>query len=71
EVAALLSDPGALFLIEPRWWPLIEPHLSGPRPDLIARAEFRYFNYNRGKTETAILYTSDDPRWLPCILPSG
>ncbi|MEM0923903.1 MAG: glycosyl transferase, partial [Pseudomonadota bacterium] len=71
EVAALLSDPGALFLIEPRWWPLIEPHLSGPRPDLIARAEFRYFNYNRGKTETAILYTSEDPRWLPCILPSG
>ncbi|MEM7508517.1 MAG: glycosyltransferase family 39 protein [Pseudomonadota bacterium] len=66
ETAALLSDPGRLFVIEERWWPLIEAELTAPRPDLITRAEISYFNYNRGKTERARLLTHDDPRWQPC-----
>lgn len=65
-VAERLSEPGALLLIEERWWPLIAPSLPDGRPELIPRAELSYFNYNRGKTETATLYTSDDPRWDAC-----
>ncbi|MEM1344560.1 MAG: glycosyltransferase family 39 protein [Pseudomonadota bacterium] len=62
---ALTERPGALVLLEDRWRPLLAEHWQSP-PTLIERARLTYFNYNRGKTETARLVTSTDPRWGPC-----
>ena len=67
EIAEMLrTDTGRLFLIEDRWWPQIERLLPEGRPDLIERGAVTYFNYNRGKSETARLLTDDDPRWEAC-----
>lgn len=66
EVArALTDDPGALVLLERRWLRLLDRHWAS-RPELIERGELRYFNYNRGSFEDAVLVTRDDPRWEPC-----
>ncbi|MEO0620765.1 MAG: glycosyltransferase family 39 protein [Pseudomonadota bacterium] len=62
---ALTEDPGTLMLLERRWLRLMEPYWDGP-PPLIERAELRYFNYNRGSFEDAVLVTPDDPRWAAC-----
>ena len=32
----------------------------------VVRGRVSYFNYNRGRVETAELVTPDDPRWLAC-----
>ncbi len=62
---ALDTDPGALVLLEDRWRPLLMQHwLAEPR--LIERGRLIYFNYNRGKLESAALVTPDDPRWEAC-----
>lgn len=61
--AALRDDPGALVLVEERWRDRIgEAVLAGT----VERARASYFNYNRGKAETAYLITPDDPRWQAC-----
>ncbi|HLS18192.1 MAG TPA: glycosyltransferase family 39 protein, partial [Paracoccaceae bacterium] len=60
---ALRDDPGALVLVEERWRDRIgEEALAGT----VERARTSYFNYNRGKAETAYLITPDDPRWQAC-----
>lgn len=62
-VAALREDPGALVLIESRWRNIVGPDaLEGT----VVRDRLSYFNYNRGKAETADLVTPDDPRWQAC-----
>lgn len=58
---ALANDPGAMVLITKRWERILQDI-----PPSVPRATFRYFNYNRGKTETATLLTRDDPRWSAC-----
>ena len=73
EAARILArEPGALVLVEDRW---LETHLrpawGGDPPDLVARAELSYFNYNRGSFETARLWTREDPRWAPCAAALG
>lgn len=61
--AALRDDPGALVLVEERWRDRIgEEALAGT----VERSRASYFNYNRGKAETAYLITPDDPRWQAC-----
>lgn len=61
--AALRDDPGALVLLEERWRDQIDAEvLAGT----VERARASYFNYNRGRAETAYLITGDDPRWLAC-----
>ncbi|MEM9370387.1 MAG: glycosyltransferase family 39 protein [Pseudomonadota bacterium] len=68
EQTAQLMRDGAhrLFMVEDRWWPLIDPLLPDGRPGLVERGEIRYFNYNRGDYEIARFWTTDDPRWQPC-----
>jgi len=67
EVARILRDePGALVFVEDRWMRHLERAWGGPGPELIARGQLTYFNYNRGSMETARLVTRDDPRWAPC-----
>ena len=63
---ALASDPGAMFLLTDRWREILQDI-----PPSIARAEFTYFNYNRGKTEHALLLTQDHPRWDECQAGEG
>lgn len=61
--AALREDPGALVLVEERWREILgEEAFAGST----VRAQVSYFNYNRGKATTALLLTSDDPRWRAC-----
>ncbi|MEM0988774.1 MAG: glycosyltransferase family 39 protein [Pseudomonadota bacterium] len=62
-MAALAEDPGAMVLIEGRW----QQVLDGSIPPSVVRAEISYFNYNRGKSETAQLLTPDHPRWDACL----
>lgn len=68
EQTAELLRNGAqrTFLIEDRWWPLIDPLLPDGRPELIERDMLTYFNYNRGDYEVARLWTTPDPRWDAC-----
>ncbi|MEM9061231.1 MAG: glycosyltransferase family 39 protein [Pseudomonadota bacterium] len=61
-VPALRHDPGAMVLIESRWRDI----LGDEFPDVVVRGQVTYFNYNRGKFETADLVTQDDLRWEPC-----
>lgn len=63
SVDALASDAGTMVLVEDRWRHVLD---KADLPPLISRGEISYFNYNRGKTETAHLLTPDDPRWVPC-----
>ncbi len=63
SVDALASDPGAMVLVEDRWRYVLE---KADLPPLISRGEITYFNYNRGKRETAHLLTQDNPRWTDC-----
>ncbi|MDT8345648.1 MAG: glycosyltransferase family 39 protein [Thermohalobaculum sp.] len=68
HIAARLRDePGAMALVEDRRRPLLDQALGADAPPLIERAALGYFNYNRGKFETARLLTRDDPRWDACI----
>ncbi len=60
---ALADDAGTMVLIEDRWRYVLD---EADLPPLISRAELSYFNYNRGKRETAHLVTRDDPRWADC-----
>ncbi|MBK0400193.1 glycosyltransferase family 39 protein [Limibaculum sp. M0105] len=64
--ARLAADPGAMVLVEDRWRPTLDKLLGDQAPALVERAAIGYFNYNRGKPETARLLTRDDPRWQPC-----
>jgi 4-amino-4-deoxy-L-arabinose transferase-like glycosyltransferase len=61
-IPALTSDPGAMVLIESRWRDI----LGQKFPDGVVRGTVEYFNYNRGKFETADLVTQDDSRWDAC-----
>ena len=61
-IPALRDDPGAMILIEHRWRTILGDRL----PDGVVRESVKYFNYNRGKFETADLVTQDDPRWEAC-----
>ncbi len=62
-VAALKEDPGAMVLVEDRVRVRLGPEaLAGT----VVRDRVSYFNYNRGKAETAELVTPDDPRWQAC-----
>lgn len=61
-IPALKNDPGAMVLIENRWRDV----LGDSFPEAVVRADITYFNYNRGKYETADLVTQDDPRWDAC-----
>ncbi|MCL5775874.1 glycosyltransferase family 39 protein [Limibaculum sp. FT325] len=67
--ARLVADPGAMALVESRWRPILDDLLGPEAPPLIERAALSYFNYNRGKSETAHLLTRDDPRWAACTPP--
>ena len=60
-VQALATDPGAMILITARWEKIL-----GDLPPSVRRETFRYFNYNRGKSEFATLLTPDDARWNTC-----
>ncbi len=60
---ALANAPGTLVLIEDRWQDILT---GGGKLDAVERASITYFNYNRGKMETARLLTADDPRWASC-----
>ena len=40
--------------------------LGGKFPGGVVRGTVEYFNYNRGKYETADLVTQDHPRWDDC-----
>ena len=62
-IPALKDDPGAMVLIEHRWRTVLGDRF----PDGVVRESVRYFNYNRGKFETADLVTQDDPRWDACV----
>lgn len=61
-IPALRSDPGAMVLIEHRWREILGDRFPGG----VVRDSVHYFNYNRGKFETADLVTQDDPRWDAC-----
>ena len=61
-IPALRDDPGAMVLIEHRWRTILGDRF----PDGVVRESIRYFNYNRGKFETADLVTQDDSRWQAC-----
>lgn len=61
-IPALRNDPGAMVLIEHRWRTILGDRFPGG----VVRESVRYFNYNRGKFETADLVTQDDPRWDAC-----
>lgn len=61
-IPALKDDPGAMVLIEHRWRTILGDRF----PDGVVRETVQYFNYNRGKFETADLVTQDDPRWDDC-----
>ncbi|MEO1457068.1 MAG: hypothetical protein AAFV49_05795, partial [Pseudomonadota bacterium] len=63
---ALAVSPGTLLLLERRWADRLAEARGPDAPALLPRGEARYFNYNRGKPETATLLTVDDPRWAPC-----
>ncbi|MEM6548996.1 MAG: glycosyltransferase family 39 protein [Pseudomonadota bacterium] len=63
---ALETDLGAMALVEDRWRADLDASWSGTPPSLIERGHVFYFNYNRGKTETARLLTPDHPRWNAC-----
>ncbi|MEO0822402.1 MAG: glycosyltransferase family 39 protein [Pseudomonadota bacterium] len=63
---ALAASPGTLLLLERRWADRLAEARGPDAPALLPRGEARYFNYNRGKPETATLLTVDDPRWAPC-----
>ena len=65
-LAAFGTDPGTMVLLEVRWHTI----LGERTPQGVERAVVSYFNYNRGKFETARLVTSDDPRWEACV-PAG
>ncbi len=62
----LRNGDNRVFVIEDRWWPLIDAQLPDGRPELTERAQLSYFNYNRGNYETARLWTNTDPRWDAC-----
>ena len=55
-----------LFLVEDRQWDSMASFLPEGRPNLDERAAISYFNYNRGKSETARLFTPPGARWAPC-----
>ena len=61
-IPALRTDPGAMVLIESRWRGILGDGFPGG----VIRGQVTYFNYNRGKFETADLVTQDDPRWEAC-----
>lgn len=61
-IPALNTDPGAMVLIESRWRGILGDKFPGG----VVRASVDYFNYNRGKYETADLVTQDHPRWDAC-----
>ena len=61
-IPALTDDPGAMVLIEGRW----RERLGEKFPEGVIRGTVAYFNYNRGKYETADLVTQDHPRWNAC-----
>lgn len=63
SVTALAADPGTMVLVEDRWRHALD---KADLPPLVSRGEISYFNYNRGKSETAHLLTRDDPRWDAC-----
>ena len=68
----LARDPGALVLVEDRWLERhIRPAWGDDPPDLVARGQLSYFNYNRGDVETARLWTRDHPRWDACATALG
>lgn len=62
---ALRTDPGALVLIEDRWIAILGDKL----PETVTRGRITYFNYNRGKVQSATLVTPDDTRWDACTGP--
>ncbi|MEM9044341.1 MAG: glycosyltransferase family 39 protein [Pseudomonadota bacterium] len=62
----LRNEKDRLFLVEDRWWGIMAPALPNGRPELIERASVSYFNYNRGKPETARLFTPPGERWADC-----
>ncbi|MBY8975521.1 glycosyltransferase family 39 protein [Rhodobacteraceae bacterium NNCM2] len=68
ETVAKLLSSGAdrVFLIEDRWWPLIDPSLPDGRPEMTEREVLEYFNYNRGDYEVARIWTNNNPRWNAC-----
>lgn len=65
-VEALRHDPGAMVLVESRWREHLDKAMGAAPPALVERAAIAYFNYNRGKRETAVLLTGDTPRWCAC-----
>ena len=51
-----------MVLIESRWREILGDRF----PEAVVRGTVSYFNYNRGKFETADLVTQDHSRWDAC-----